>query len=454
MSRRRLLGLATLLGLAFAAIPVPAMALSAPRTLVATRAIGALDGLGPAIGTSFPIDFLALSWTAGDEPWVRFRRGAGWGPWSIAHEDEIPVSGGRTWSRLIPAGGAGVYQVLGRAEGMRGVALNTTDGPRSLVWATVEAHATHIAQPAVISRAEWGADESLRFEADGTEKGGRTFYPTGKLIVHHTVTANDDPDPAATVRAIYAYHVNGRGFADIAYNFLVDAQGRIYKGRYSGPKNTTDQDTPTGEDARGYGVTGAHTGGWNSGTMGIAILGDYSATPIPDPARAALVQHLAWESERHALDPLATTTFTSPATGSTKTVPNISGHREWTPTACPGETLFEVLPAIRQEVAAWTGAILAADTAPPIVRKIEARRLKRRSAVIRWRTDEPATGRVRYREKGGKRRVTKVDWDLTKLHVMRLPGLDRGTRYHYEVISRDAAGNAAKGRQKRFKTKG
>ncbi|MGH2695686.1 MAG: hypothetical protein ACRDIW_01705 [Actinomycetota bacterium] len=71
-----------------------------------------------------------------------------------------------------------------------------------------------------MSRAQWGADESLRCNPDGTPKHSWSFYPTGKLIVHHTVTANNDPDPAATVRVIYVYHVQSRGFIDIAYNFL------------------------------------------------------------------------------------------------------------------------------------------------------------------------------------------------------------------------------------------
>ncbi len=42
---------------------------------------------------------------------------------------------------------------------------------------------------------------------DSVESWVPTFFPVQGLIVHHTVTANDDPDPAATVRAIYHHHV-------------------------------------------------------------------------------------------------------------------------------------------------------------------------------------------------------------------------------------------------------
>ena len=61
------------------------------------------------------------------------------------------------------------------------------------------------AQPAVLRRADWGADESLRFGANGTETWPSAYYPVQKLIVHHTATQNNDPNPAATIRSIYYY---------------------------------------------------------------------------------------------------------------------------------------------------------------------------------------------------------------------------------------------------------
>lgn len=269
--------------------------------------------------------------------------------------------------------------------------------------------------------------------------------------MHHTVTANNDPDPAATIRAIYFDHVVNRGFCDIAYNFLVDAQGRIYKGRYSGPHNTTTQDTVTGENAVGHGVTGAHTGGFNSGTMGIAILGNYTSVPIPGPARQILVQHLAWEAAHHALDPLGTSTYTNPDTGVSKVNPNISGHRDWTATQCPGETLYQILPQIRQEVAALVGQI---DFSPPRMSHIEPRRVRQRSAIIRWRTNEPATAQVQFWRPGHHRRTTPVDQTLERGHKTRVAGLRPGTDYRYRVLGWDAGGNAGAGRPKRFTTEG
>jgi hypothetical protein len=444
---------AIVLAAVLSVVPLPVAALGPPETMVATRALGAVDGTSDTVDPEFPVDYLGVSWESGPLPWVRFRVDDGtWSSWSRVHQDEIPTVEGRTWSALVPASDADAYQVRGRNAAVRAVAINTTDGPRPLRWSEPQAVASHLTQPALVTRAGWGANESLRCNADGTPKSSWTFYSTRKLIVHHTVTANADPDPAATVRAIYQYHVQSRGFIDIAYNFLVDANGTIYKGRYSGPNGTCYQDTTTGENTNGRGVTGAHTGGWNSGTMGIAVLGNYEEVPLSEATRTALVEHLAWESERHLLDPLATSTFTNPAGGGSKTTPNISGHRDWSATACPGENLYAVLPTIRQEVAARTGALAALDTKAPRISRIRSADVQRRRARIRWRTSEPATGQVRYWVPGRKRRLTPPTTSLRRPHDLVLRGLRPGTEYRFVVISQDAAGNAAKARPKAFRT--
>ena len=87
-------------------------------------------------------------------------------------------------------------------------------------------------------------------------EGDRRLHSPGRggnpveWIVHHTAGVNHDPDPAATVRAIFAYHAVVQGWGDIGYNFLVDADGRIYEGRHSGaPGDPPDAPDPTpGED--------------------------------------------------------------------------------------------------------------------------------------------------------------------------------------------------------------
>jgi hypothetical protein len=170
-----------------------------------------------------------------------------------------------------------------------------------------------------------------------------------KLVVHHTVTPNDDPDPAQTVRAIYAFHTRSRGWDDIGYNFLVDGAGRVYEGRFA--RGYAPGETPTGEDETGRGVIGAHAKGFNQGSMGFSLLGDFSRDRTPAPAQVdGLVQALAWKAAARGIDPHGSDPYTG-ANGATRRFPNISGHRDVGETACPGDRLYERLPEVRQRVA-------------------------------------------------------------------------------------------------------
>ena len=207
-----------------------------------------------------------------------------------------------------------------------------------------------VTQPAVISRAGWSADESLRFDATGHEIWPPIFQPIQKLIVHHTATQNQDPDPAATVRAIYYYHAITQGWGDIGYNFLIDEAGRIYEGRHS--RTYAPGETPTGEDTAGNGVTGAHALGFNSGTVGIALLGTLTGQDATPAARDALGRIIAWIAGSHAIDPHGSALYTNPVSGTQATFPNIAGHRDVNATECPGGVFYATLPALRDTVAA------------------------------------------------------------------------------------------------------
>src|SRR3712207_9171470 len=85
--------------------------------------------------------------------------------------------------------------------------------------------------------------------------------PPRSTLFPYTTLFRSDPDPAATVRAIFAYHAVVQGWGDIGYNFLVDADGRIYEGRHSGAAgDPPDAPDPTpGEDAEGLGRSEEHT---------------------------------------------------------------------------------------------------------------------------------------------------------------------------------------------------
>ncbi|MDP9069946.1 MAG: peptidoglycan recognition protein, partial [Actinomycetota bacterium] len=191
-------------------------------------------------------------------------------------------------------------------------------------------------------RAQWRADESLR-------RGGPSFAPVSRAAVHHTVTPNDDHDPSSTVRAIHAYHVRANGWDDIGYNFLIDAAGRVYEGRWA--RSYQPGEPPTGESAEGLGVVGAHAEGNNAGSVGVALLGDFSRRPPTPASLDALARLLAWKADRHGIDPLGTTSWSGG-----RTLPTIVGHRDVGATSCPGDRLYAELPALRQSVAQRRGS--------------------------------------------------------------------------------------------------
>ncbi len=392
-----------------------------PKTLASQHEV---SGDEP-VESDFPIDFLGVLYEGDVEGGaVRFRGDGRWGPWVELHDDGIEVAG-RWASGLVAGSGADAYQVRvpGGARTARAIVINTTDGPAQTEASTAEACSD---ATSVVTRCEWGADESLMTWAP-------EYSPTQKLTVHHTATANDDVDPAATVRAIYRYQAVDRDFGDIGYQYLIDESGQVYEGRYSGA------DRYPGHNRGGdQGVTAAHVGGFNTGNTGIALLGNLTSREARPAARLALEDLLGELSSRHGIDPHGASTYVNPVSGVTKKVANISGHRDWAPTECPGGTFYARLPAIRDAAASWSP-----DTTAPVITGI-AVSPRRRSATVQWATDEPSTSRVRYRRLGTNTWVSSDrDASLTTSHETALAGLRRHTTYRYQVMSADAAGNKA-----------
>ena len=203
-----------------------------------------------------------------------------------------------------------------------------------------------IAAPAIIARAAWGADESIRMNE-------RQYAPIRKLIVHHTASANRPASPAAVVRETYRYHVQGRGFSDVGYNFMIDHRGAIYEGRFA---RRYGADEPiTGEDHNGWGVVGAHAITMNHGSCGVCLIGDFTLAAPTDAAIASLTSVLAWKAGRHRIDALEDDVYEN-LYKSFFRFDNISGHRDVGATLCPGGRLASRLPAVRQAVAARVGS--------------------------------------------------------------------------------------------------
>ncbi|WP_243740854.1 peptidoglycan recognition family protein, partial [Streptomyces sp. 8K308] len=246
---------------------------------------------------------------------------------------------------LVAAHGASRFE-LRLPEGAleaRGLAVDTERGtPRTQ---RVPDSPQRMRGTRYLSRAEWGADESLRFDENGEPIGPLTYYPVQAITVHHTATTNDYTDAAAEVRAIYTFHVQTNGWTDIGYHFLIDRDGHIYEGHYTG-----DDGIPA-HDAEGNAVTASHVGGMNSGNIGIALLGTFVDQPPTDAARASLVTLVAMLSRFHGLDPQGQTRFVNPVSGAERDIRVVSGHQDWMETECPGAVMYAELDAVRAAAA-------------------------------------------------------------------------------------------------------
>jgi hypothetical protein len=209
------------------------------------------------------------------------------------------------------------------------------------------------------SREEWGADEALRFGADGAESWPRMYVPVKKLVVHHTATTNDYTDAAAEVRAIYVYHAQELDWGDIGYHALVGRDGVVYEGRRGrGPARD-----PGVREAMSPGVVGGHAFFHNYGTAGYALIGTFTDTPLPAVMRQRLTDLLVYEAGRHAIDPRTLGDFLRNDGIWHRDLPNLAGHRDCVVTECPGESVYRMLPDVRADVAARLGGNAAASTA-------------------------------------------------------------------------------------------
>jgi hypothetical protein len=188
-----------------------------------------------------------------------------------------------------------------------------------------------VPQPDVITRAEWGADETMR---DPVPEYGEDIKAG---FVHHTAgeyPASPEESPRI-VRAIYAYHVNGNGWGDIGYNFLVDRFGQVFEGRHGGV------DRP---------VIGAHARYYNFDTFGVATLGNYEDRHPNEALQDAVERVASYKLGKWDRDPTGTVDFER-SDGQTDTIDVLNGHRDVGSTTCPGRHVYARLGGIREATA-------------------------------------------------------------------------------------------------------
>ncbi len=367
---------AAAVGIGAAIAPSAALAKGRASGRVFSVTVGRLPaGTSPAITAGRQFVLAGIQWRdpSAAQIQLRARRSGGrWSPWAQAsvrgHEPDRPGGGEVQFGEPVWFGpadevqlrsadaAAGVRLHFVAADAVGGMAVpaagvasavsrDITDAPYPLVDVNLPAGP---GQPPIIARRAWAGR--------GHPPTSGPFYGAIDLaFVHHTENPNGYSPGAvpAMLAAIYDYHRFTRGYFDIAYNFIIDLYGRIWEARAGGV------DEP---------VVGAHAGGYNAVSTGIAILGSFSFAEPSRAAMTALQRLLAWKLALHGVPVLGkvrvevnpSDAFYTPfAPGQRVLLPRIAGHRDGDLTSCPGNELYHRLPAVRTTVNGQAGPLNA-----------------------------------------------------------------------------------------------
>src|SRR3954470_10025348 len=325
--------------LSLAAIAVLAIPAFARAGTVALHVQEIPLGGGRSLAAAAPtlhFNMLALHWKGSGTVDYRVHRLHGrWSTWIVADADTAPDGGTGRWRD----GDLDWTGAADRAQFRRHGAVTRLRAYE--LWSRVTAapvrHASGTGTPAIVPRSGWHANEEI-------VRARPLYAPAVRLmVVHHTAgaTSYSRAQSAAIVRGIEVYHVQGNGWNDIGYNFLVDRFGTVYEGRGGGVERN---------------VIGAHAEGFNTGTTGIALLGNYTSAVPPPAQQNALANLVAWRLDVAHVDPSSTVVYTSGGNAKFRsrkvvTLRAISGHRDTGPSECPGGRAYALLPGLAKRVA-------------------------------------------------------------------------------------------------------
>lgn len=181
--------------------------------------------------------------------------------------------------------------------------------------------------PEIVRRAAWGAappnHEALNefgFASADNPLGWMVYsgdlsaiYQT--VVIHHSYPVRRDN---GTMLELQSIHLNVSKWADIGYHFGVDGAGKVYEGR---PIN----------------VRGSNVAGYNTGVIGVVLIGDFEQEIVTSEQMVALQQLLVWLKN-------------------TFTLTHLAGHSDFNPeTQCPGQNVKPYLPLLAQSLGLQRG---------------------------------------------------------------------------------------------------
>jgi hypothetical protein len=306
-----------------------------------------------------------ISWAGRDDVEVQVAgpEGGGWGPWTDLHADDAPDAGtstGRTgvgplWLSATGVDRVAVRVVAGAPTDLRVEAMRfTSSGSTRAV--SDDRPATPAGGPTIATRASWAPGGWQGWRA-GCTPAPTVMSALRFAVVHHTDGTNtySAADVPGILAGIYRFHTATNGWCDIAYNLFVDRFGKVWEGRTGGLSAP---------------IMGGHAKGFNTNSVGVALIGTHGSTAPSAASMTALRDVLAWKMGSHGVDPRTTTPIVSQGSprypdGQTVVLPTIQGHRDSGLTACPGNLLYSRLPSLRTDVAARIAATNAPATWRP-----------------------------------------------------------------------------------------
>src|SRR3989338_2100195 len=185
--------------------------------------------ISPEFTAQFTFNGIGLVLTGAEIAAVRFAvqiDGGDWYELEMMGDEAKDVAELYTTVPLFVSGQTVRYKITGQTEAVQNVRLiyfDSTIAPyRSVLSRLLSPTST-----SVVSREQWGADESYRFwEPD--------YQTPKKIVIHHTAGGDGSDDPMATIRGVYYWHAVVLGWGDIGYNYLIDPAGTVYEGRSGG----------------------------------------------------------------------------------------------------------------------------------------------------------------------------------------------------------------------------
>ncbi|XP_016971647.1 peptidoglycan-recognition protein LC isoform X7 [Drosophila rhopaloa] len=155
----------------------------------------------------------------------------------------------------------------------------------------------------ILKVAQWGGRPAKN-------KLAEQALPVNRVVISHTAAEGCESREVCSARAkvVQSFHMDSWDWDHVGYNFLVGGDGRVYEGR-------------------GWNYVGAHTKGYNKGTIGISFIGTFTRTR-PNERQLKACQLLLDEGVR--LKKL-TSEY------------RLYGHRQLSATESPGEELYKII---------------------------------------------------------------------------------------------------------------